>query len=84
MSDSHVKCPRCGGMGYLTAATTRVGDLIAARRLKLDMTQLDLAQLVGISRAQIANIEGGRTDPMLRDLRKYADALQCEPKELIP
>lgn len=78
------KCPRCGGLGYLTEAQTTVGDLVALRRNSLGLTQLELAAQVGVSRPQIANIESGRSDPPVSTLRRYAAALQCSVKDLIP
>lgn len=74
--DSHVSCPRCLGLGYLTAATATTGDLIASWRKKLDMTQLELASRVGISRVQIANIESGRSDPATSRSPKVCRSLE--------
>lgn len=79
-----IECPRCAGKGYLTAANTTVGDLIARRRNAAGLTQLELAQAIGISRPQVANIESGRSDPQVSQLRRYAEALQCQVKDLIP
>jgi transcriptional regulator with XRE-family HTH domain len=84
MSDEKITCPRCGGCGYLTPATATVGDLIREKRIAASLTQEQLAMKVRISRAQIANIEAGRTDPQLKSLRSYADALGCQMKDLIP
>lgn len=80
----YIKCPKCDGHGYLTAATTTVGDLISDKRRELGITQQELASAVGISRAQVANIESGRSDPPISMIRRYADALKCSVKELIP
>lgn len=77
-------CPRCLGLGYLTPATATVGDMIARRRHVLGLTQMELAAQIGVSRPQIANIESGRSDPQVSQLRKYADALKCTVRDLIP
>ncbi len=84
MIEEHTKCPRCGGCGYLTAATATIGDLIQTLRVKKGLSQLELAMQVGVSRAQISNIESGRTDPQVKQLRQYAEALGCTIKDLIP
>lgn len=84
MTDKRLQCPRCAGLGYLTAATTTVGDLIAMRRRALGLSQLELAEKVGISRSQIANIEGGRHDPPVSRLRDFAAALECSMKDIVP
>ncbi len=83
-TDGRIECPRCGGLGYLTSATTTVGDLIARRRNRCGLTQLELAMKIGISRPQIANIESGRSDPPVSRLRAFADALGCQMKDLVP
>lgn len=82
--NDRIECPRCAGKGYLTAANTTVGDLIARQRNSLGLTQLELAQAVGLSRPQVANIEAGRSDPQVSQLRRYAEALKCQVKDLIP
>ena len=84
MTQHQITCPRCLGQGYLTPATATVGDMIARRRQELGLTQMELAVQIGVSRPQIANIEGGRSDPQVSQLRRYADALNCQMKDLIP
>ncbi len=84
MVDERIKCPRCAGLGYLTQATATVGDMIAERRRTAGLTQLELAERVGVSRPQIANIESGRHDPPLSRLRDFAVALKCSMKDLVP
>lgn len=79
-----VSCPHCEGKGYLTPATATVGDMIALRRKLLGLTQQELAATVGVSRPQVANIESGRHDPPVSAIRRYADALKCNVKDLIP
>lgn len=79
-----IKCPRCAGKGYLTPATATVGDMVAKHRNELGLTQLELAQQIGVSRAQVANIESGRHDPPVSRLRMFATALRCNVQDLIP
>jgi len=52
-------CPHCHGLGQVAETFC---DRVAHARLVQDLTQQQLADAVGISRPQIANIETGRTD----------------------
>jgi transcriptional regulator with XRE-family HTH domain len=78
-----MKCPRCGGTGEIPDELFHFGDLLRMQRDRAGMTQLELANLAGIGRAQIANLETGRGDPSLVTLRKLAKALGCSPKDLV-
>lgn len=46
------------------------------------ITQADLADRCGTTQQQIARIETGTVDPRLGTLRKIADALGCELRDL--
>lgn len=83
-NEDRIACPRCEGIGYLSAATATVGDMIARKRNAIGMTQQQLAAHVGCSRAQVANIESGRHDPPISRLRAFAEALACPMKDLVP
>lgn len=50
----------------------------------MGLTQLDISNRAGISRAQIANMEAGRTDIPLKTLQRIAAALECSMKDLVP
>lgn len=67
-----MKCPHCNGTGTLDAP--HYGDLVHAQRRARGMTQQDVAEKAGISRAQIANMEAGRTDIPLKTLARIASA----------
>lgn len=56
-----------------------------ARRLRKDRdwSQTELAAAVGVSRALIAQIEGGRRNLTLSVLERVAKALEVEPADLI-
>lgn len=64
-----------------------IGEVVRTRRKKLQppLTQENLAQLVGISRASLANIETGRQNVLVHQLYLLAKALQLDPDDfLIP
>ena len=48
------------------------------------MTQAELANLVGLSRGSIANIEKGRQKLLVDTLCKIAKVLKVPPEKLIP
>lgn len=77
-----MKCPHCQGTGELNAP--HFGDLIHAQRRAKGMTQQDVSEKAGISRAQVANMEAGRTDVPLKTLQRLAAALECSMKDLVP
>jgi transcriptional regulator with XRE-family HTH domain len=79
-----VKCPHCNGTGEIALAEATVGDMILAARKARQMTQEKLAGSVGLSRAQIANIEAGRSDVPLKTLARFADALGTTMRDLVP
>lgn len=77
-----MKCPHCEGTGEL--ADPGLGTMILARRKKVGLTQHELSAKCGLGRAQIANIEGGRSDIPTKTLIKIAEALDCRPGDLLP
>src|SRR4051794_36058117 len=59
------------------------GRLRAAREAK-GMTSYRLAQLTGLSKQGVLNLEADGADPKLRTLLKLAEALGVKPWELLP
>lgn len=51
---------------------------IKEARLKRGLTQLQLAEKVGCSRATIATWERGKTEPHIRFIKPLAKALRCK------
>lgn len=54
---------------------TALGEAVSTRRKKLGLTQTDVAQKVGLSRASVANIECGRQKVLLHHVYLLAQAL---------
>lgn len=48
------------------------------------LSQQELADKAGLSRAWIAKLECGRGRPSVQALRKLCDALSCKPGDLLP
>lgn len=51
-------------------------------RLKLCMTQAELAQMAGVCRDTVNQIERGEQRPALRTIRKLAKALKVNPGDI--
>lgn len=79
-----IKCPHCDGAGQIALQEATVGCMILAARKARKMTQQNLSAKVGLSRAQIANIESGRSDVPLKTLARFAEALGTTMRELVP
>lgn len=63
---------------------SRVGKLVRQHRKRLEMNQETLGELIGLSRASIANIETGRQRIPLHHLYRLAGALKVDPQTLLP
>jgi transcriptional regulator with XRE-family HTH domain len=61
----------------------RPGTLIREARNSLQLTQRDLATMVGVEASHIAYIEGGQRNPSLALLRRLADTLGLNRRELL-
>ena len=59
-----------------------VGIAIAVRRRKLQLTQESLAEVAGIHRNYLADVERGKKSPTLRVFYDVAVALQTTPDKL--
>jgi transcriptional regulator with XRE-family HTH domain len=61
------------------------GRAIATKRKRLNLTQAELAGRVGMSRASVANIEGGRQNVLLHHVYSLAAALKFDRiSDLLP
>lgn len=77
-----MKCPHCKGTGELTVVG--IGDLVKAHRQEAGLTQEQLSEKAGLSRAQIANIEAGRSDIPVKTLVRIAEGIGCRAGDLLP
>lgn len=62
-------------------ASTVIGRDIKRRRLRLDLSQVGLAELSGVAQGHISQIERGERRPSLQTLAKLRDALGLPPDE---
>jgi len=69
---------------FEVAVASAVGADIAKRRVKQELRQQDLAGVIGRSRTAVVNIEAGQQGISLAMFLRIADALECEPAELLP
>jgi len=56
----------------------QIADQVADRRKELELSQADLAELVGTTQSAIARLESGGRPPRIDTLLRIADALDCE------
>ena len=77
-------CPHCDGTGAISAEQLGFGGMVLTARKLARMSQQELADEVGITRAQVANIEAGRSAVPVEAVRRYAKALHIDPVSLLP
>jgi DNA-binding XRE family transcriptional regulator len=56
----------------------QIADKVADRRKELELSQAELAELVGTTQSAIARLESGGRPPRIDTLLRIADALDCE------
>jgi len=61
-----------------------VGQRIRYRRLEIGLTQEQLGLLIGVTRAQVNNLEFGRSGMLLNMFLAIAHALKARPESLLP
>jgi transcriptional regulator with XRE-family HTH domain len=67
----------------MPATVVHVGENLKRLRTLNALTQAQLAERTGITTAALARIERDENEPRMTTLRKLADALGVEPRELI-
>lgn len=60
-----------------------LGAAIRTQREELKMTQQDLAELMGLARTSVTNIERGRQRLLIDQFCKLADILHCGHTDLL-
>src|SRR5262245_10169498 len=62
----------------------QLGANIRARRKRLNLSQDALAQLIGLTRTSLTNIENGRQHPPLHTFCEIAEQLKVDAAALLP
>lgn len=62
----------------------QLGANIRTRRKRLNLSQDALAQMIGLTRTSLTNIENGRQHPPLHTFCEIAEQLKVEPSALLP
>jgi transcriptional regulator with XRE-family HTH domain len=69
-------------MQALSSTHSKFGQRIKELRGKLNLTQEDLADKVGIDRSYMGFVERGEKNPTLKNITKIAEALKVSLSEL--
>ena len=72
---ARARLARVEGEGWFFA---RIADQVVAQRTAKNLSQRELAELVGTTQSAIARLEAGGRPPRIDTLLKIADALDCE------
>jgi DNA-binding Xre family transcriptional regulator len=72
---ARARLARVEGDGWFFA---RIADQVVAQRTGKNLSQRELAELVGTTQSAIARLEAGGRPPRVDTLLKIADALECE------
>jgi predicted transcriptional regulator len=71
-----------GDRGWFFAG---IADQVADRRVAMNLSQRELAELVGTTQSAIARLERGGLPPRIDTLLRIAEALDCDLRvELVP
>jgi predicted transcriptional regulator len=71
-----------GDRGWFFAG---IADQVADRRVAMNLSQRELAELVGTTQSAIARLERGGRPPRIDTLLRIAEALDCDLRvELVP
>jgi len=73
---------KTGDRGWFFAA---IADKVSERRIEMNLSQRELAELCGTTQSAIARLERGGRPPRIDTLLRIADALDCDLQvELVP
>jgi transcriptional regulator with XRE-family HTH domain len=65
------------------AAVVHIGERLRRLREQRALRQEDLAELAGVGKNTVNRLEKNHTEPHMTTIRKLADALDVEPRELM-
>ena len=65
------------------AVMDKIGNKVKWERIARTLTQEQLAEKAGISPAALVRIERNQSDPHVSTIRKLADALDVDPRDLL-
>ena len=69
--------------GKRTPAQAAVGQRARRRRLELGLSQIALAEVIGLHFTFVSSVERGERNLSLSSLLRLADGLQINPAELV-
>jgi transcriptional regulator with XRE-family HTH domain len=61
----------------------KLGENLKKIRTKKDITQTQLAEILGVDKSFVSNIENGKTNPTLSTITNLAQALNVSTNELL-
>jgi transcriptional regulator with XRE-family HTH domain len=61
----------------------KLGNNLREARLKLELTQEDVAARSGVHATEVSRIEAGKRDPQVSTLVKLAKAVEVPPGQLL-
>ena len=64
-------------------AVVYIGERLRQLREERALRQEDLAELAGVGKNTVNRIEKNRTEPHMTTVRKLAEALELDPRELV-
>jgi transcriptional regulator with XRE-family HTH domain len=66
-----------------TDIRVRLGNRVRAMRKERGWTQVEMAEMLGIDRSYLSEIETGKKDPSLRVLKTIADGFELSLSQLL-
>jgi transcriptional regulator with XRE-family HTH domain len=66
-----------------TDIRVRLGNRVRALRLERRWTQVEMAEMLGVDRSYLSEIETGKKDPSLRVLKTIADGFKPSLSQLL-
>jgi transcriptional regulator with XRE-family HTH domain len=61
----------------------KLGENLKRLRIKKDISQIELARILGVDRSFVSNIENGKNNPTLSTITSLAKALGVSTNELL-